>query len=125
MVPGGRSLSGIVRVLWERLGHFPPAFLVARLRLVCVLILPWLLGSPRCLPAAALMESTVPPWWGLRGLCLAICIYFSCKRSPNGNQVIVESVGIRGGRRGDSASGSGPGFKAPAMSQAHLASTRH
>lgn len=40
-------------------------------------------------------------------MCLAIFIYFSCKRSPNENQVIVDPVGTWGaGRRGDNMSGS-------------------
>lgn len=52
-------------------------------------------------------------------LCLAICIYFSCQRSPNENQVIPEPMGTwRVDRRGSRSSSKAP------MSQGRLASTR-
>lgn len=52
-------------------------------------------------------------------LCLAIYIYFSCQRSPNGNQVILEPVGTWGVDRRGSRSSS----KAP-VSRGRLTSTR-
>lgn len=99
----------------KHLGHFFPAFPSRPAEAACVPLLPLAACKPHRLLAATLIEPAISPLAGVSDLCLAICVDFSCQRSPSGNQVIVEPMGTwaRVGRHGDHVSGSRSDLRAP------------